>query len=104
MPRFPCPKTIMRRGESGTAVRIDLSRRMDMKWLTEWKGERIICCHTEKRKDYKNHISGLRGAACVLIMLGHFLGLYKYAQQFVPRFRLMDSILASRFSFLLNEE
>ena len=28
----------------------------------------------------KRHIDGLKGAACLLIMLGHFSGLYKYAQ------------------------
>ena len=57
----------------------------------------------ERKKGYQNHITGLKGAACVLIMLGHFLGLYKYAQQFEPRFRLIDFILDSRFSFFLNE-
>ena len=28
----------------------------------------------------KKHIDGLKGVACLLIMLGHFSGLYKYAQ------------------------
>ena len=58
---------------------------------------------TGRRTGYQNHITGLKGAACVLIMLGHFLGLYKYAQQFEPGFPLIDSIRGSCFSFLLNE-
>ena len=36
-------------------------------------------------------------------MLGHFIGLYKYSEQFLPRSPLLDAILNSRFSFIANE-
>jgi peptidoglycan/LPS O-acetylase OafA/YrhL len=36
-------------------------------------------------------------------MIGHYLGLYKYSQQFLPSIPLLDTILNSRISFLLNE-
>lgn len=51
----------------------------------------------------KHYITGLKGISCVFIMIGHFLGLYKYAQHFVPGFSLLDTILNSRISFVLDE-
>lgn len=52
--------------------------------------------------NYKKYISGLKGFACVLIMLGHFLGLYRYAESFqsIP---ILDHIYSSRFSFVVSE-
>lgn len=56
-----------------------------------------------EKKQYKQYINGLKGMACILIMLGHYLGLYKYAQQFTPRFPLLDTLLSSPLSFLFDE-
>lgn len=54
-------------------------------------------------KSYKSYITGLKGFACILIMIGHYLGLYKYAEQFSPRVPLIDTVLDSCLSFLLDE-
>lgn len=54
-------------------------------------------------KNYKHYITGLKGFACVLIMVGHYLGLYKYAQQFSSRLSLLDTFMGSQLSFLLSE-
>lgn len=51
----------------------------------------------------KHYITGLKGISCIFIMLGHFVGLYKYAERFLPRIPLLDSVLNSRFSFAINE-
>lgn len=51
----------------------------------------------------KHYITGLKGISCIFIMLGHFIGLNKYAEQFLPHIPLLDSILNSRFSFCINE-
>lgn len=40
---------------------------------------------------------------CVFIMLGHFLGLYKYAESFQPNFVFLDFLYQSSASFLLDE-
>lgn len=50
-------------------------------------------------KKYYSYITGLKGIACIFIMIGHFLGLYKYSQQFLPSIPLLDTILNSRVSF-----
>lgn len=54
-------------------------------------------------KKYYQYITGLKGISCILIMIGHYLGLYKYSQQFLPSISFLDAILNSRISFLLNE-
>lgn len=54
-------------------------------------------------KKYYSYITGLKGIACIFIMIGHFLGIYKYSQQFLPGIPLLDTIFNSRVSFLLNE-
>ena len=51
----------------------------------------------------KHYITGLKGISCIFIMLGHFIGLYKYSEQFLPRIPLLDTIWGSRFSFIINE-
>lgn len=56
-----------------------------------------------KKDNYKYYLSGLKGLACIFIMLGHFLTLYRKAQEF-PSIRLLDLILNSKFAFLLNEQ
>lgn len=54
-------------------------------------------------EEKKNYITGLKGLSCILVMVGHFLGLYKYAQHFLPNISLLDTILNSKFSFVLDE-
>lgn len=56
-----------------------------------------------EQKKYYSHVAGLKGIACIFIMLGHYLGLYKYSQQFSPSIPLLDTILNSRISFFLDE-
>ena len=55
-----------------------------------------------KEKQQKAYISGLKGMGCVLIMVGHFLGIYKYAQVF-PGIRFIDILQNSSLSLLTNE-
>ena len=49
------------------------------------------------------YINGMKGIACLFIMISHFLGIYKYAQEFSPKFPILDIILNSPISFLVNE-
>jgi peptidoglycan/LPS O-acetylase OafA/YrhL len=56
-----------------------------------------------KVENYKYYISGLKGVACLFIMIGHYLGIYKYAQSFTPPNSIIDIINESPFSFLINE-
>ena len=53
---------------------------------------------------YYYHLNGLKGLACILVMTGHYLGLYRYAESFVPSIHLLDIIEDSPFSFLISEE
>lgn len=54
-------------------------------------------------KKYYPYITGLKGISCIFIMLGHFLGIYKYSQQFCPGIPVLDTILNSHISFILSE-
>ena len=53
-------------------------------------------------KNYYRYISGLKGFSCLLVMIGHFVLIYKEALQFVPGFPLLDVVLHSRISFVFN--
>lgn len=53
-------------------------------------------------KKYYHYITGLKGIACVFVMIGHYLGVYESSQQFLPGIPVLDTILNSRVSFLLN--
>ena len=53
-------------------------------------------------KSYKKHITGLKGVACFMVMVGHYIGLYKYAERF-PTIATMDSFLQSPINFALDE-
>ncbi len=57
---------------------------------------------TQKDSIFKPFITGIRGCACICIMLDHYLGIYKYAQSF-SRIPVLDAVLASPCAFLLNE-
>lgn len=52
---------------------------------------------------YYSHLNGLKGLAALLVMLGHYLGLYKYAESFSPSTWLIDAVNFSPFSFVINE-
>lgn len=56
----------------------------------------------EKSK-YIKHISGLKGMACVFIMLFHYLEIYKTSVDFFPRINFLDKLLNSSFGFLFNQ-
>lgn len=59
---------------------------------------------TEREEQtYYYYLNGLKGIACLLIMMGHYLGLYKYAQSFTPSIRIIDIINNSLLSFLIDE-
>lgn len=52
------------------------------------------------------HINGLKGLACIMVMLGHFIGIYKYAESFPVNskfLQLFDMFLNSKFSFIIDE-
>ena len=57
----------------------------------------------ENRQTYYYHLNGLKGISCLLIMIGHYLGLYKYAQAFMPSIDIIDLLNGSKFAFILNE-
>lgn len=61
-----------------------------------------MTCENKKEKFYK-HINGLKGVACLFIMVGHYLGIYKYAQLFKPAISIIDRLDNSRFSFFISE-
>ena len=45
----------------------------------------------------------MKGIACILVLTGHYLGIYKYAQSFCPSIHLIDAINKSPLSFLIDE-
>ena len=62
--------------------------------------------NTIQKRDYKNYISGLKGFACIMVMIGHYIGLYKYAENF-PEDNIMlnffDTFHSSKIGFFLDE-
>ena len=55
---------------------------------------------------YKPYISGLKGFACLMVMVGHYIGLYKYAEDFPIKTTILDffdKFLDSKLSFVLDE-
>lgn len=60
----------------------------------------------KKETEYKKHINGLKGFACVMVMIGHYIGLYKYAESFPVKngiLELFDEFLNSKISFIIDE-
>lgn len=55
------------------------------------------------RNTYYYHLNGLKGIACLLVMVGHYLGLYKRAQSFLPSIHALDVLNNSIFSFTVDE-
>ncbi len=59
-----------------------------------------------KQNDYKAYISGLKGFACLMVMIGHYLGLYKYAESFPADsvvLKWFDTLVDSKVGFVLDE-
>ncbi len=55
---------------------------------------------------YKYHISGLKGFSCFMVMIGHYIGLYKYAENFPYNSKFLDvfdAFLSSKLNFILDE-
>ena len=56
------------------------------------------------QKVYLSHLDGLKGLACVMVMIGHYIGVYKFAEYFPGDFVGFDSFLNSKLSFILDEQ
>lgn len=57
----------------------------------------------KEKNNYKVHITGIKGFACLMIMVCHFIGIYKYAQSFPISIGIADKILNSSMRILLDE-
>ena len=60
----------------------------------------------EKKSAYKTYISGLKGFACLMVMIGHYIGLYKYAEDFPVESVGLDyfgKFLDSKIGFVIDE-
>ena len=59
-----------------------------------------------KSSTQMKHINGLKGLACLMVMFGHFIGLYKYAETFPydsSFLQILDSFLDSKTGFIIDE-
>ncbi len=59
-----------------------------------------------KKSNYKPYISGLKGFSCLMVMVGHYIGLYKYAEEFPVKSPILDffeKFLGSKIGFVLDE-
>ena len=54
-------------------------------------------------RTYYSHLDGLKGFACLMILLAHYAGIYKYAESFAPPIPVLDAVNHSAFSSLLDE-
>ena len=60
----------------------------------------------KQKSAYKAYISGLKGFACLMVMIGHYIGLYKYAENFPVESTLLDyfgKFIESKTGFVLDE-
>ena len=55
------------------------------------------------RSNYKTYITGLKGFACVMVMIGHFLGVFAYAENMPFDIHYFIEIKNSKIGFLLDE-
>ena len=59
---------------------------------------------SENGRSSLKFINGLKGLACLLIMAGHYIGFYKYAENFPSNIRALDIIKnSSTLSELCSE-
>lgn len=56
-----------------------------------------------EKSNYKTYITGLKGFACVMVMIGHFLGVFAYAENMPFDIHLFLAIRDSKVGFLLDE-
>ena len=56
----------------------------------------------ELKQERKYHVSGLKGAACFLIMFSHYIEVYTVAQNFAPSISLIDEINNSPLGLAFN--
>ena len=52
------------------------------------------------------YINGLKGLACLMVMIGHFIGIYKYAENFPADskfLQLFDTFIESKLGFIIDE-
>ena len=56
------------------------------------------------QKVYLSHLDGLKGLACVMVMIGHYIGVYKFAEYFPGDYAGFDLFLNSKLSFILDEQ
>lgn len=54
------------------------------------------------QQPWLGHLAGMKGIACLLVMAGHYAGIYLHAQAFVPPIPVIDRL--SRFSASLFDE
>lgn len=54
------------------------------------------------KTNYKKHITGLKGLACVMIMVGHFLGLFVFAENMPLSLRYFNAVRYSKVGFVLD--
>ncbi len=58
------------------------------------------------KSNYKPYISGLKGFACLMVMLGHYIGLYRFADVFPADSTLLDyfgKFIDSKIGFISDE-
>ena len=55
------------------------------------------------RRNYYYHLNGLKGLACLMILLAHYQGIYKYSESFLPAIPVFDLLDHSVFSSLFDE-
>lgn len=53
--------------------------------------------------NYKSYITGLKGFACVMVMIGHFLGVFTYADNMPIDIHYFLAVRNSKIGFLLDE-
>lgn len=54
------------------------------------------------KQAYYYHLNGLKGFSCLLVMIGHYIGIYRYAQSFEATIKVIDILKKSDFSFLIT--
>ncbi|WP_026655852.1 acyltransferase family protein [Butyrivibrio sp. AE3003] len=58
--------------------------------------------YASDRQTY-HHLNGMKGIACFFVLVGHYLGIYKYSQSFIPSICCFDIINDSHFAIFLDE-
>ena len=56
-----------------------------------------------EKSQYKPYISGLKGFACIMVMVGHYLGLFRYAEEVPNQISLLNKLFSSKAGFVISE-